>query len=234
MPDDQDVLPTPIDNLDKHQTPDPVSQVHSEIAKHEPRDSHGRFVSEYEIPKEAESLTLPNSPNIPNPPNSPDLSSEHIIPSPVEIIHNTKYSEKNDPPLVSVSVTNPVTYLKLFIKRLLRNEGIDLHLKIKPITAILITLAFASIFTGTGFSIAKIFFPNSSPILHREVIYQGVVQKTDSGDYYLSLPNATLYKLTLSNKTNINLGSLVNKQVLVKGNFGTEQNAINVTEVNGF
>lgn len=64
------------------------------------------------------------------------------------------------------------------------------------------------------------------------MIYKGIVQKTDSGDYYLSLPNATLYKLNPNSSTN--LKDLVSKEVMVKGKFGTEQNAIDVTEVSGF
>lgn len=38
--------------------------------------------------------------------------------------------------MVDVKVTNPVTYLKLFLKKLLKNEGIDIRLKIKPLTVI--------------------------------------------------------------------------------------------------
>lgn len=68
---------------------------------------------------------LPN-PNNPNPtPNPPNIPNHPNIPLPISFTQNTKYSEKNDPPLVAVSVTNPVTYLKLFLKRFLKIDLTD-------------------------------------------------------------------------------------------------------------
>ena len=191
---------------------DPIIQAHSETAKHEPRDEHGRFTSEN---------PSPNPPNTQNHPN---------FPLPVSFTQNTKYSERNDPPLVSVSVTNPITYLKLFLKRLLRNEGITI--KIKPLTAITMILALSTSF-GTGFNVAKMFFPNSSPLLHRAITLQGTVQMSESGQYYLSLPDNTLWTLRPTNP-NLNLQNVVNKQVLVKGNMTSEPNVIEVKEVIAF
>lgn len=149
---------------------DPIIEAHKETAQHEQRDEHGRFFHD-------STQTTPTSPNTPN-----------SYPSPVSFTQNNKYSEKNDPPLVTVSVTNPVTYLKLFLKRFLKNEGIDIRLKIKPLTVIACVLALSVAF-GTGFNVAQMFFPTSSPLLHRSITLQGSIQRSDSGQYYLSLPD---------------------------------------------
>src|SRR3989344_5259486 len=183
-----------------------VDPIQSWVAKHEQRDSSGRFVP-------TEHLKNPN-PNTPNSPNNPNL---HL---PIQVTQNNKYSEKNDPPLVAVSITNPITYLKLFIKRLLKNEGITI--KIKPLTAIAMILALSAAF-GTGFNVATFFFPNSSPIFHRQVSYQGTIQKNQIGEYFLILPDSSLWKLK-PKFTNINLDELVGKQTMIQGNLTREPN----------
>lgn len=205
-------------NLSNSNTVDPVQ---SWVAQHEARDASGKFVSSDHIKTNPQT-----SPNIPNSPNHPNY------PSPVSFTQNNKYSEKNDPPLVAVSVTNPVTYLKLFLKRLLKNEGIDIRLKIKPLTVIACVLALSTAF-GTGFNVAQMFFPTSSPLLHRSITLQGNIQKSSSGQYYLSLPDNSLW--TLRPKTNnIDLTDNINKQVMVKGNLTAESNVIEVKEVISF
>lgn len=193
-----------------------VDPVQSWVAQHEQRDASGKFVK-------SEHLTNGQPQSVPTSQNTPNL------PSPVSFTQNNKYSEKNDPPLVAVSVTNPVTYLKLFLKRLLKNEGIDIHLKIKPLTVIACVLALSTAF-GTGFNVAQIFFPTSSPLLHRSITLQGNIQKSSSGQYFLSLPDNSLW--TLRPKTNnIDLTDNINKQVMVKGNLTAESNVIEVKEV---
>ena len=56
----------------------------------------------------------------------------------------------SDPPLIDVKVTNPVTYLKRWWKKIIGNEGMSITIKVRPITAILgITLFLAFLF-GIG------------------------------------------------------------------------------------
>lgn len=196
-------------NPNSSNSPDPVIEAHRETAEHQPRDPHGRFIPEHP------DQTSPNPPNHSN------------IPLPVSFTQNNKYSERNDPPLVSVSVTNPITYLKLFIKRLLRNEGITI--KIKPLTAIAMILALSAAF-GTGFNVATFFFPNSSPIFRRQVSYQGTIQKNQIGGYFLILPDSSLWKLK-PKFTSINLEELVGKQAMIQGNLTREPNLIEVSQV---
>ncbi len=169
-----------------------------------------------------------------DPMHTPPHHSNENIPDPIHITQTNKYSEKNDPPLVDVKVTNPVTYLKEWLKRLLKNEGLDLRIKIRPLTFVAFALALTASF-GTGFNVARVFFPNSSPILHREVSYQGTVQKTENGVFFLSLADNSLYKLTTKSPNALNtLESSVNKQALIKGNLGAEAGAIDVKEATSF
>lgn len=204
--------PNPPQSVPNSNTVDPVQ---SWVAQHEQRDSSGKFISSDHI--KTESQTTPNLPNTQN------------LPSPVSFTQNNKYSEKNDPPLVAVSITNPVTYLKLFLKRFLKNEGIDIRLKIKPLTVIACVLALSAAF-GTGFNVAQMFFPTSSPLLHRAITLQGNIQRSETGQYYLSLPDNSMWTLRPKNN-NINLANDINRQVMVKGNMTPENNVIEVKEV---
>lgn len=62
---------------------------------------------------------------------------------------------KIDPPLISFSVTNPVTYLRRFWKGVMASEGVDIRLKIHPMTAVMIILAVG----GVSFGIGRISIP---------------------------------------------------------------------------
>lgn len=191
----------------------PNSSVHSEVAQHRPRDAHGHFLP-YEHPTDSEPQVIHNSQTTPN------------SPPPISLTENTKYSERNDPPMLDVKVTNPVTYFKKWVYKFFKNQDIDLHLRIKPFATIGLVLAFTAV-GGTTFSIGRYLFPNSSPILHRQVVYPGTIQKGDMG-YYL-MYNSSPWKL--KPKNNINLSNLLGKPVIVTGNLTAEPNLIEVSEV---
>lgn len=152
------------------------------------------------------------------------------LPPPIQITNVAKYSEKNDPPMVDLKVTNPVTYFKKWIGKFLNNQDIDLRLKIKPFATIGLILAFGMV-GGTFFSIGRYLFPNSSPIFHRAISLEGIIQKSSSEKYYLKSEN-NLW--TLKPKPPITLTTLnssVNKQVTVKGNLTKEANLVEVSEI---
>lgn len=199
-----------------------VDPVQSWVAQHEARDTTGKFVK-------SEHLTNGQSPPISQ--NSPNPVNSSSLPLPVSFTENNKYSEKNDPPMVDLKVTNPVTYFKKWVYKFFKNQDIDLHLRIKPFATIGLILAFTAV-GGTTFSIGRYFFPNSSPIFHRSITLQGTIQTSESGQYYLILPEGSIWTLNPTN--NINLNSLINRQVLVKGNMTAEANVVNVNEVISF
>lgn len=151
------------------------------------------------------------------------------LPPPVQVTKVEKYSEKNDPPMVDLKVANPVTYFKKWVGKLLNNQDIDLRLKIKPFATIGLIIAFTAVGTTT-FSIGRYFFPNSSPIFHRPISLQGIVQRSQTGQDYLSLPDGSLWGLKPANGK-VNLTNVAGKQVTIKGNLTAEANVINVSEV---
>lgn len=203
--------------------------VHSDVAKHRKRDAHGRFTPSERLASPSPPQPTPNpqtpltSQTTPNPSN---------FPPPITVTENTKYSEKKDPPLFNISVifTNPVTYLKNWVSRFLKNQDIDLRLKIKPFATIGLVLAFTAV-GGGAFSLGRYIFPNSSPILHRQVVYSGIV-KAGGGfqNYFLMGSDSKAWKLKAKNN-NINISDLLGKQVVVTGNLTAEPNLIEVSEV---
>lgn len=187
--------------------------VHSEVAQHRPRDAHGHFLP-YEHPDKPQvihnSQTIPNPPNTPNPP----LPSNSSQPS-------------DDDPIFEAKINNPFAKFFNWIKKLIKNEGINI--KIKPLTAIGIAVALSGT-SGILGGVVGYAFPHSSPILHRSVIYQGNLQNTPNG-FVLTLPNSDLYTLRPKAATSINFKSLSNGPVLVKGNLTKEDYVIEVSEI---
>lgn len=212
-------------------------QVQSELASHRLRDAHGRFIPEH--PNQNPGLNLPpnpqippTTPNIPNPVLSGMGPNPSLPPNtpPIQVIRGGGGGNGNgedDDNLAEFKLKNPFSKFFNWIKRLIKNEGIKIT--IKPLTAIAITVAL----TGGGGIIGGAivyFFPHSSPILHRAVVYQGNLQKTDNG-LFLTLPNSDLYTLRPKAKSSINFPSLTDGPVLVKGNLTVEKFVIDVEEI---
>jgi hypothetical protein len=64
-----------------------------------------------------------------------------------------------DPPLISLQVTNPVTYLKLWLSKFLRNDEISLTIRIRPSALISTAIAIAILMGGLGVSLKYLFNP---------------------------------------------------------------------------
>jgi len=56
----------------------------------------------------------------------------------------------DEPPLVDVKVTNPLTYIKRWWNRIIGNEGIDFRFRVRPLTAIAIALIITTVAFGLG------------------------------------------------------------------------------------
>ena len=211
-------------------------------AEQEPRDSHGRFVSIHQdanpvsspnpqprpIPSTAP--TIPNYPNVQNTPN-PSLPPVPSTPPEPQVVHNTGSNgggnNSDDDPLFEAKINNPFSKFFNWLKKLIKNEGINI--KIKPLTAIAMVVAL----TGGGGLIGGVVgyaFPHSSPLLHREVAYQGNIQKTSNG-IFLILPNSDRYTLRPKINSTVNFQNLNSGQAFVKGNLTPENFVIEVSEV---
>ncbi len=139
---------------------------------------------------------------------------------------NGKFS-KLDPPLVSFSVTNPLTYIRKWWKAVMDGEGVDIRLKIHPLTAIAIILAVG----GVGFGIGRVtilnqvakYFPllatpvpttNPTPNPWRQAAFAGVLQK--QGEKFYLIGEGT-QAIVLDVPGSVNLDKFLGKKILASG-----------------
>ena len=139
-----------------------------------------------------------------------------------------------DPPLVSLQITNPITYLKIWWGKVMGNEGVDLHLKIKPLTAIAMVVALS----GGSFVLGRITLPepivkyipqlapSPSPNPWREAAYTGKVVESNQ-KYYLD--TADVGVITLEAPQNVNLPKLLNRRILAIGQYNQLIKILKVT-----
>lgn len=64
------------------------------------------------------------------------------------------------PSLIDIRVTNPITYLKLFLQQFFKNSEMSFTVRIRPMALISVAVAIAIILGGTGFSIFYLIFPH--------------------------------------------------------------------------
>lgn len=149
----------------------------------------------------------------------------------------------NDPPLFSFQITNPVTYFKLWFKKVWANEGIVLHIRVRPLTVLFIAL----IITGTSFGISKYLYsiyplntilpeitptaillptPTINPWV--ETAYAGTLHKSDSNHFYLVIPSGEA--ITLEIPANINLNNLAGKRILAFGDYNQTTRLLKVID----
>lgn len=202
--------------------PNHPDSVHSSVAKSRKRDAHGRFTPSERLTPPSPQQPTPTPPSTPN----PSLPSN---PPPIQVTQGNGGGSDKDEPLVQggFKITNPFSAFFNWIKKLIKNEGINI--KIKPLTAIGIALAISGS-SGIVGGIIGYVSPHSSPILHRAVIYQGNLQKTPTG-FILTLPNSDLYTLKPKANSMINFNTIQPGPSLVKGNLTPESFVIEVSEV---
>ncbi len=151
-----------------------------------------------------------------------------------------RFAPGKEPPLVSVTVTNPLTYFKLWLQKILNNEGMDLHLRIRPLTMIVIALIFAI----GGFGLGRItllsqlsktplgkyvsFEENTAPLV-KDTAYVGILRQSASGNYYIELPSGETVFLVLT--TNTQVLDTLNQKILVTGKLNTQSGMMSVEEV---
>lgn len=205
----------------------PHPSAHSEIAQHRPRDSHGHFLP-YEHPMDSQPQTSPTTPTSQTTPY-PAPSGVGLPP----LVETDPKQDSKDPDPPIFTIRNPIIYIKRWWNKTLAKEGVDFKLgfKIRPITAVLIASIIISGGVSSGITalVLKTFFPTSSPILHRQIIQQGIIQ-TGTGGFYLASSDSSIWKLK-PKKPNVNLSDQVGKQVTVTGNLTKETNLIEVSEI---
>ena len=144
-------------------------------------------------------------------------------------------NSKDDDSLIKAEfkLKNPLFRFFDWLKSLIKNEGIKIN--IKPLTAmgvVSILVYGAGIGTGYGFgfnaALSKL-FPDSSPIFHRIILVEGIIQKSPSTKFYLK-SEGNLWTLKSVNPA-INLADYLNQRVTIKGNLTKEKGMIEVSEI---
>lgn len=149
---------------------------------------------------------------------------------------------KKEPPLVNLQITNPLTYLKRWWSRVMGNEGIDFHFRIKPLTAIALTFIIASF----GFGIGRITISPTQPYIQytppppaggptptpnpwRDTAFSGILKySTASNRYYLL--TATSEAINLDVPATINLEKLIGKRIFATGQYNQTTRTLVVSE----
>lgn len=132
--------------------------------------------------------------------------------------------------MVDVKVTNPLTYLKTWWKRVIGNEGIDFRLRVKPLTAIAITVIVVTVSMGIG----RFVFPFKIPffIYTSEEEGTAVLDETEYRDtaftgelrhvlltnrYYLITSSSEAINLQVPD--NVDLGDFTGRRIFATGKY---------------
>jgi len=153
--------------------------------------------------------------------------------------YSGKFVPKPDPPLVDIKVTNPVTFLKLWWQKVIANEGVDVRLRIKPLTAIAVALILAA----GGFGLGKITFSSKNPIVKYlpqlaptpttspwvESASIGILRFSQTTKkFYLELTTGATTPLNVP--SNINLTKYIGKRIFAAGNLNTQTGILTVID----
>lgn len=145
-------------------------------------------------------------------------------------------SSSSVPPLVSFQVTNPVTFIKYWWDRVIGNEGVDVHLRIKPLTAIAIALAIS----GGGFVLGRLTLPAGSPITKyipqlaptptpdpwRETAIVGRVYQSGGRSYLLTAQSVAI---SLEVSPSVDISKLIGRRILATGRYNSLTKFLYVT-----
>src|SRR5260221_2708014 len=142
-----------------------------------------------------------------------------------------------EPDLINFKVSNPVTYLRLWWKKVIANEGVNI--KIKPLTAIILTIIAVGGVYGGGYIAAMNILrkipvvnqfvptPIPEPIITKDTAYAGILRK--SGDkFYLQTGDGQAINLIAPK--NVNLDNLVGKRIFATGVFNMQTEYLTVTD----
>lgn len=153
----------------------------------------------------------------------------------------TPPKKREDPPLVFLKVTNPITLLKKWWKSVIGNEGIDFRFRIRPLTAIAIVAVIASIGFGVGNFVLPYklpFFeykspgpsPTPTPAEWKETAYTGTLKYSEATKKFFLVTTSSSEAITLDVPENINLTPLIEKRILATGNYSKAKRVLVVTD----
>ncbi len=166
-------------------------------------------------------------------------SKKETLPS--FIASNDLKDDPENPPLISLKVTNPVTYLKLWWKKVMDGEGVDVRFTIHPLTAIALTIILLAGGASIGWisnsvltkvPVVKDFIPTPTPVVTpdpwRETAYTGILRKVGDGKYYLQTGDGEA--VTLSIPVNVTLEKYIGKRIFASGKYNKVEEVLLVTD----
>jgi len=149
---------------------------------------------------------------------------------------------KKEPPLVNVSISNPVTYFKAWWKKIIGKEGIDLRFRIHPLTAIAIAIIVATLGFGIGrFALSwqkpfVKFIPTQSPSPiptpdpWRETAFSGTLRfSAVTKKYYLM--TASSEAINLQAPATVDLEALIGRRIFATGRYNGQMRTLVVVDV---
>jgi len=152
------------------------------------------------------------------------------------------------PPLVNLKITNPVTYLIRWWKKVIGNEGIEIKFKLKPFTAVLLTIVIIGLTTG-GYGLAGIlWFVNKTPLRNtpivkylpqptptpnpwRETAFTATLRNNARGYAFLTTEEGE--GITLILPKGVDLTPYVNRRILAVGLYNDKTNTLKIDDVSG-
>ena len=170
--------------------------------------------------------------------SNPDTGDKHPIFT-TEHTSSKVTLKEDDPPLIQLEVTNPITYLKLWWKKVVGNEGITIKFsfKIKPLTAMALTIIILSFGFGLGRAtileqtpIAQYLpAPTPTPVQYQRAAFSGVVKYVESSDEFYLLTSST-QAVRLVSESGLNLGSYINSRVFISGEYSDFDNTLHIAD----
>lgn len=147
-------------------------------------------------------------------------------------------SLNTEPPLITV--TNPVTYLRLWWQKVMNKEGVDFNFRIHPVTAFLISFGLGAGLFGAGRYSVNIPFlkynngvvpvPSQTPeTVWKETAFTGKLQYSITTQKYF-LITTSAEAITLSVPSNLDLLTLVGKRIMAVGEYNKEQKMLKVLD----
>jgi len=146
--------------------------------------------------------------------------------------------------LVDVEVTNPITYIKKWWKKIVGNEGMSINIKVRPITAILGICLFLAFLFGIGklvlpeiiktpfFKFEEVKEAEATPKQEsetwKETAYIGTLKYSASTQKYFLVTSSAAEAITLEVPPNVNLSALVEKRIMVIGKYSKYLRVIQV------
>jgi hypothetical protein len=179
-------------------------------------------------------------------PHSPATGSENRVavtlpPIIAKVTAGSSVTSSEIPPLIDFRVTNPVVYLKTWWHRVMSGEGIDVRLRIHPVTAFVLSLILVGGGYGLGhFILPPIVFeyvpllasPTPSPTANpwKETAYQGTLRYSSvTLKYYLSTTSSQA--ITLEVPPSVDLSKLVGKKIFAAGNYNSRTDVLVVADI---